>query len=140
MKPRGILLLATCLLAAVLVVIALSSNTSRICPAIGYAYTGDTELVFSSQPASVAACFGEGCQPQPVAANAEGRWLVPQAAPYLNRAAPVSVVSIRVEAVAVSGGTVSADLPIETESTGEHPHGPMCGGPFVFKPVNVVFS
>jgi len=45
-----------------------------------------------------------------------------------------------VEAVAVSGGRIARELPIEAESTGEHPFGPECGGPFTFKPVQVTLG
>jgi len=104
-------------------------------PAVGYAYTGPVELNFPTPPVSVAACFGEGCTPQPVTAAPDGKWLVPQSAPYLTP--PVSVTSIYVEAVGVSGARIARVLQIETESTGEHPYGPQCGGPFTFKPVQV---
>ena len=110
-----------------------SGNT--ICPAVGYAYTGDVELVFSREPSSVAACFGDGCVPAPVTKSADGRWLVPQSEPYL--VPPVSVTSVLVTAVDPSGTRIARLLPIETESTGEHPDGPGCGGPFRFKPVQV---
>jgi hypothetical protein len=126
---------------AVLTVIAVNGAMSRdpwVCPAIGYAYTGPVELVFSTPPASVAACFGEGCTPQAVAQNGERKWLVPQSAPYMNE--PVSVTSIHVEATAALGGRTAVDLPVETESTGEHPFGVGCGGPFRFKPVPVIFN
>ena len=53
------------LLGAVAVVLALvmfsRGSGSTVCPAIGYAYVGDVELVFPQDPVSVAACFGEGC-------------------------------------------------------------------------------
>lgn len=141
MKRRGRLLLALGIVATGLVFAALLGRmpeVSRVCPAMGWAYVGDVELAFSTPPASVAACFGDGCIPEPVARNPEGKWLVPQARPYLNP--PVSVTSIYVEAVATSGGRVAQDLPIETESTGEYPFGPECGGPFRFKPVHVAIS
>jgi hypothetical protein len=138
MKPRGILLIALAALAAVLALALLFVRTpgrSGVCPAMGYAYVGDAELMFSTQPVSVAACVGDGCKPAPVTQGKDGRWLVPQSAPYL--APPVSVTSIYVEAAAASGARIARDLPIETESTGEYPFGPDCGGPFRFKPVHV---
>lgn len=141
MKRRGRLLLALGVVATGLALAALLGRmpeVSRVCPAMGWAYVGDVELAFSTPPESVAACFGVGCTPEPVARNPEGKWLVPQARPYLNP--PVSVTSIYVEAVATSGGRIAQDLPIETESTGEYPFGPECGGPFRFKPVHVAFS
>ncbi len=76
--------------------------------------------------------------PEPVAQNSDQKWLVPQSAPYLNE--PVSVTSIHIEATAALGGQTEADLPVETESTGEHPFGVECGGPFRFKPVHVTFN
>ena len=112
-------------------------EVDRVCPAMGWAYVGDVELAFSTPPDSVAACFGDGCTPEQVARNPEGKWLVPQSQPYLNP--PASVTSIYVEAVATFGGRIARDLPIETESTGEYPFGPECGGPFRFKPVHVAF-
>jgi len=141
MNRRWALLVAVGMVVAVMSVIAIIGGMSRdprVCPAIGYAYTGPVELVFSSPPASVAACFGQGCTPQVVAQNNERKWLVPQSAPYLNE--PVSVTSIRVEATAALGDRTAGDLPIEAESTGEHPFGVGCGGPFRFKPVPVTFS
>lgn len=135
MKPRGILLMATGMLVAVLAAVTLFSNLPRACPAVGYVYGGDVELLFSSAPETVEACFGEGCTPELVARNSEGKWWVPQSAPYLNQ--PVSVSSIRVEAVTASGNQAAQDFSIETESTGEYPYGLGCGGPFVFKPVEV---
>lgn len=140
MKRRA-LLVAVGLAVAVLAVIAVIGGISRVprvCPAIGYAYTGPVELVFSTPPVSVAACFGEGCMPEKVARNDERKWLVPQSAPYLNE--PVGVTSIHVEATAAVGVRTAAELPVETESTGEHPFGVGCGGPFRFKPVQVTLD
>jgi hypothetical protein len=120
LKPRGVLLLAVGVVAAVLAFTALlgrMAGVERVCPAMGWAYVGDVELAFSIPPESVAACFGDGCTPEQVAINPEGKWLVPQSRPYLIPA--VSVTSIYVEAVASSGGRIARDLPIETESTGE---------------------
>ena len=141
MKRRWALLLAVGSVVAVLAVIAVIGGVAHIpraSPAIGYAYTGPVELVFSTPPASVAACFGEGCVPEPVAQNDERKWLVPQSTPYLNE--PVSVTSIQVEATAAIGGRTAVEVPVETESTGEHPFGVGCGGPFRFKPVQVTFN
>lgn len=138
MKPRGIFLLALGVLAGLLALALLLGRMpgpTRVCPAIGYGYVGDVELVFSTQPASVAACFGDGCTPASVTMGPGGKWMVPQSAPYLTP--PVSVTSIYVEVVASSGARVARILHIETESTGEHPFGPDCGGPFRFKPVHV---
>jgi hypothetical protein len=136
MKLRGLLLIVFGVLAVVLaLVVVVRGGVSTICPAVGYAYTGDVELVFADEPTSVAACFGEGCLPAPVSRNPDGRWLVPQSAPHLIR--PVSVTSVFVEAADSSGVRVARVLPIETEPTGEHPDGPECGGPVRFKPVQV---
>jgi hypothetical protein len=138
MKPRGIGLIALAACAAVVALALLFGRTpagSGVCPAIGYAFVGDVELVFSQEPASVAACFGPGCTPVPVTKNPDGKWLVPQSQPYL--VPPVSVTSVRVEAAAASGASTERELPIETEPTGEYPFGRECGGPFRFKPVNV---
>ncbi|MCX2746878.1 hypothetical protein OOZ51_03500 [Arthrobacter sp. MI7-26] len=96
------------------------------------------ELVFAHEPTSVAACFGEGCTPAPVTRNPDGRWLVPQSAPYLMP--PVSVSSVFVDAMDSAGVRVARVLAIETEPTGERPDGPECGGPFRFKPVQVLPS
>lgn len=112
-----------------------TSGVTRVCPAMGYAYVGDVELAISTEPESVAACFGDACTPVPVTKSAEGKWRVPQSPPYMTP--PVSVTSIYVEAVASSGARTVRVLQIETESTGEHPFGPDCGGPFRFKPVQV---
>jgi len=136
MKLRGLLLIALGVLAVVVAVaVFVRGGVSTVCPAVGYAYTGDVELVFAHEPTSVAACFGEGCTPASVIRNPDGRWLVPQAGPYL--APPVSVTSVFVDAVDSSGVRVARVLPIETEPTGEHPDGPECGGPVRFMPVQV---
>lgn len=60
---------------------------------------------------------------------------MPQSPQYL--IPPLSVTPIYVEAIATSGARIALNLPIETESTGELPYGPQCGGPFKFKPVQV---
>lgn len=136
MKRRGIFLVILGMLIVVLAVTLVSRGSgSTVCPATGYAYTGDVELVFAHGPRSVAACFGEGCTPSPVTSSPDGRWLVPQSAPYL--VPPASVSSVHVDAVDSSGALAERVLPIETEPTGEHPDGPACGGPFRFKPVTV---
>jgi len=141
MRRRWAFLLAGGIIAAVLMVITVIAGMSRdprVCPAVGYAYTGPVELLFSTPPESVAACFGEGCMPQAVEPDDERKWLVPQSAPY--RTQPVSVSSIHVEATSALGGRTVLNLPVETESTGEHPFGVGCGGPFRFKPVPVSFN
>lgn len=141
MKRRWAVLLAVGIGIAVLTVIAVIGGMSRfprVCPAMGYAYTDPVELVFSTPPSSVAACFGEGCQPAPVSQDDERKWLVPQSAPYLD--GPVSITSIHVEAIAAIGGRTAADMPVETESTGEYPFGLECGGPFRFKPVHLTLN
>jgi hypothetical protein len=135
-KRRGLFLIMFGMLIVVLTVNVVSRGSgSTACPATGYAYTGDVELAFAKKPSSVAACFGEGCTPAPVTGSADGRWLVPQSAPYL--VPPVSVTSVFVDAVGASGARIAHALPIETEPTGEQPAGPECGGPFRFKPVLV---
>lgn len=122
-----------------IVVVALVFLFSRtgngVCPAIGYAYVGPVELRFSQEPASVAACFGEGCSPAPVTKSPDGKWLVPQSTPYL--VPPAEVRSIYVEAASSSGSRIAHALPIETEPTGEYPYGRDCGGPVRFLPVPV---
>lgn len=138
MKPRRVLLFAVGTVLGVVALISSLPKASQPCPAVGYAYTGDLELTFSSTPESVAACLGDECVPQPVARNAEGKWLVPQSPPHLNP--PVSVTSIHVDAIGTSGARIDRALPIETESTGEHPFGRECGGPFRFKPVQVTLD
>lgn len=141
MGRRWALLVAGGIIVAVLTVITVIAGMSRdlrVCPAVGYAYTGPVELLFSTPPQSVAACFGEGCTPHAVQQNDERKWLVPQSAPYWTQ--PVSVTSIHVEATAALGGRTVVNLPVETESTGEHPTGVGCGGPFRFKPVPVIFN
>lgn len=139
MRTRGILLIVLGTLAVVVaVVVFVRGGSNTACPAIGYVYTGDVELTFPQEPASVAACFGSGCTPAPVSRSADGRWLVPQSAPYL--APGTAVTSIVVRAVNSNGVGGAKELKIESESTGEHPYGPSCGGPFRFKPVQVPSS
>lgn len=136
MKLRGLLLIVLGALAVVLALaVFIRGGVSTICPAVGYPYRGDVELVFAQEPRSVAACFGEGCAPAKVTKSLDGRWLVPQSAPYL--VPPVSVTSVFVDAVDSLGVRVARALSIATEPTGEHPDGPGCGGPMRFKPVQV---
>lgn len=136
MKRRGLFLIMFGMMIVVLAVAVVSRGSgATVCPATGYAYTGDVELAFAQEPATVSACFGDGCTPAPVTRSADGRWLVPQSAPYLMP--PVSITSVYVDAVDSSGARGARALPIETEPTGEHPDGPDCGGPFRFKPVTV---
>lgn len=136
MKLRGLLLIVLGVLGVVLALgVFIRGGVSTVCPAVGHAYTGDAELVFTREPTSVSACFGEGCTLAPVTRNPDGMWLVPQSAPYLMP--PVSVTSVYVDAVDSSGVRVARVLPIETEPTGEHPDGPDCGGPVRFRPVQV---
>src|SRR6478609_11545858 len=106
MKVRGLLLIVLGVLAGGLaLVVFVRGGVSTVCPANGYAYVGDVELVFAHEPASVAACFGEGCTPAPVVKSPDGRWLVPQSAPYL--APPVSVTSVYVDVVDASRARVA---------------------------------
>lgn len=138
MKPRGLLLVGLGVGAAVvaLALLLLSRPGSGVCPAIGYGYVGPLELRFSHEPSLVAACFEEGCTPAPVAKSPDGKWLVPQSAPYL--VPPASVKTVHVEAELSSGGSrVARTFPIETEPTGEYPYGRECGGPYRFTPVKV---
>ncbi|MDP9887715.1 hypothetical protein J2X98_001293 [Pseudarthrobacter enclensis] len=136
MKLPGPLLIVLGVLAVVLaLVVFVRGGAGTVCPATGYTYTGDVELVFAHEPTSVAACFGEGCTPVPVSRNPEGMWPVPQSAPYL--IPPASVTSVLVDAADSSGVHVVRVRPVETEPTGEHPDGPECGGPVRFKPVQV---
>lgn len=102
---------------------------------MGYAYVGPVELQFSHEPTSVAACLEEDCTAAPVAKSPDGKWRVPQAAPYL--VPPASVRTVYVEAALSSGSRIARTFPIETESTGEYPYGRECGGPFRFMPVKV---
>ena len=137
MKPRGLLLVGLGIGAAVVALALLLFNRpgSGVCPAMGYAYVGPVELRFSHEPTSVAVCFEEDCTPAPVAKSPEGKWMVPQSAPYL--IPPASVSTVYVEAALSSGSRIARTFPIETESTGEYPHGRECGGPYTFLPVKV---
>ncbi|WP_157374973.1 hypothetical protein [Arthrobacter alpinus] len=135
MKSRVILLLTLGVGAAALALVLVAGRTPWACPAIGYAYVGEVELLFSAEPVSVAACFGDGCAPEAVTEDSDGKWWVPQSPPYLTT--PVSVTSIYVEAVSASDSRIARVLQIETESTGNHPFALNCGGPFRFKPVHV---
>ncbi len=136
MKRRRLFLIMLGTLFVVLTAALMSRGSGgTVCPASGYAYTGDVELGFASEPKTVAACFGENCTPAPVTKSPDGKWLVPQSAPYL--VPPVSVTSVHVDVLDSSGARLARELPIEMEPTGEHPDGPECGGPFRFKPVKV---
>jgi hypothetical protein len=140
MKPRGVVVLAIGALATALTLAALIvflPGLNRACPAIGYAYVGDVELAFSAEPASAAACFGQGCAPETVTPR-DGKWLVPQTSPYL--VPPASATSVYVGAVTPAGNRIAVTRAIEGESTGERPYGPHCPGPSKFKPVQVVLD
>lgn len=66
MKRRGLSLIMFGMMIVVLAVAVVSRRSGdTVCPATGYAYTGDGELAFAQEPASVSACIGDGCTPAP---------------------------------------------------------------------------
>lgn len=74
MGRRGLLLIGLGVFAVVLALVLVARESGpTVCPAIGYAYAGDVELVFSEEPATVAACFGDGCTPATVTGSPDGR-------------------------------------------------------------------
>lgn len=141
MKPRGILLAATPLLAVVVVLIAMSGP--RDCPAIGYVNVSDIELRFSAEPANVAACFGGGCAPASVTKSSEGKWLVPQRPPYLPLdptagpgPGPGDVKDVKVAATDAAGRTTEYVVGIGRERADGIGFA-QCPGPSKFRPVQV---
>lgn len=144
MNRRGRAALAFGTLAILIIVAVIALRPQLPCPTIGYAYVGDVELTFTSEQKSVAACFGDGCTPQPVNKGDDGKWSVPQRPPYLlsDPADPGAerqghITFIRVAVGADSNADSVEQLPVESESTGEKEFWHSCPGPSRFKPVHV---
>lgn len=73
------------------------------CPAVGFVNLDAVQLDLSgvSGALAVSACFGvdDRCDPVPVTRDSSGRWMVPQAAPFVQPAnAPTPISRIRVVA------------------------------------------
>lgn len=109
------------------------------CSAVAYVYGGPAVIEFDAvlpTDTTVAACFGDGCEPA-VVERADGRtWEVPQSHPFFaeDLMIPGEERSLRV-VVAGADGAVSDgvhDIPVRTESTGVFGE---CPGPFTFEPV-----
>lgn len=110
------------------------------CSGVGYIYQGPAVIEFDTAlPAetTLAACFGEPCEPAPVA-RADGRtWRVPQTSPFLvGDVIPGEERSLRV-VVTGGDGAVSDEMheiSVRGEKTGVFSE---CPGPFTFEPVRL---
>lgn len=119
MKNRSLPLLLTTLPALILAA-AGCTPTPTACPAVGFVNLGPVQLDLSALPGvrSVSACFGasDHCKPVPVARDSSGRWMVPQAQPYVQPDnAPTPLPRIRV--VAVKADRTSSDRLYSIEHT-----------------------
>lgn len=143
MNRRGRAALAFGTLAILVIAAVIAMRPQLPCPTIGYAYVGDVELMFTSEPKTVAACFGDGCTPQPVNKGDDGKWSVPQRPPHLLSGPDLGaetqghITFIRVAVGPHSNAGPVEQLPVESESTGEKEFWPSCPGPSRFKPVHV---
>jgi hypothetical protein len=114
----------------------------NVCPAIGYIYSGPAVVELSGahlEGATLAACFGDECEPAAVE-RADGKtWKVPQEKPYLG-SEMVPAGSVRTLRVVVTGEDASvlsdAVHEIPTESDGSGMFG-QCPGPFRFTTVHI---
>ncbi len=123
------------------VFIAGYSSAQRNCSAVGWAYIGPVELrpEVLSADFGLSACFsGPECIPQAVHADANGRWLVPQDAPFLSRTqrSALNLSEIHVRVTDASGTVADRMYQIPTRRL---PGGdwPSCPGPFEYLPVTV---
>jgi hypothetical protein len=124
--------------AALTAALALSGCALDACPAVGYQDTSPVRLRFlDSLPsdATVAACFGDGCDPAEVAADGDGRYAVSQ--PPLSRGGAFGQLTI-VRVVVSANGAVIADathdIPVRSEHTGMWGQ---CPGPWSYQPVKI---
>ncbi|MFF1878502.1 hypothetical protein [Leifsonia sp. NPDC058230] len=112
-----------------------------VCPAIGYLYRGPAVVELSGPPAggaTLAACFGDECEPAVVERSDGTTWEIPQEAPYLDSAAaPAGTVrSLRVVVTGEDAGVLSdAVHEIPTEPVGSR-FGD-CPGPFRFSTLHI---
>jgi hypothetical protein len=83
MRPPWTILLVVGVLGVFVTLILVAVRPGIACPAVGYAYVGDVELEFATEPDTVAAFFGSECSPQSVMRSTDGKWAVPQSPPYL---------------------------------------------------------
>ncbi|GAA4032906.1 hypothetical protein GCM10023063_15330 [Arthrobacter methylotrophus] len=91
------------MLPALVVALSASGCTPAVCPAVGFVNLGPVELDLSGLPAgtSVSACFGvnDRCDQVKVVRDSNGRWMVPQATPFVQpENAAVPLFRIRVVA------------------------------------------
>jgi hypothetical protein len=106
------------------------------CPAIQYLDMSPVVVEFTKPAPSdvvVSACFGEDCQPAEVPVGRDGRWEVPQEAPYLDES---SVSNGKPLHVIVDYGTHATDDVYQIPTTPDHP-GTLggCGKPWHYEPV-----
>ena len=108
------------------------------CSAVGYFYDGPAVIEFDVElppEATVAACFGQLCEPA-IVERTDGRtWEVAQRSPFLPEdKVPGDAFDLRVIVTDIDG-TVSDgvhEIPVKTEPTGVFGE---CPGPFTFEPV-----
>lgn len=111
------------------------------CSAVGYIYGGPAVVEFDlalPDDATLAACFGDPCEPATVE-RADGRtWEVPQELPYFasDELIPGGERSLRVVVTEHDGAVADVihEIPIHMEKSGVFGE---CPGPFSFKPVRL---
>lgn len=125
-------------MAAVTAALALSGCVLDACPAVGYQDTSPVRLRFLDAlptDATVAACFGEGCDPAEVTADGDGRYAVPQ--PSLSPGgtfAQLTTVRVVVSANDAVIADATHDIPVHSERTGMWGQ---CPGPWSYQPVEI---
>ncbi len=78
---------------AVALILALVAAHGQIhCTTIGYANLAPIVIQADARVGAVAACLGAGCTPVPLRDGGDGRWEVPQEAPYVSDRAAVGQV------------------------------------------------
>lgn len=144
MRPSWTILPVVGVLGVIVTLIMVAVRPGIACPAVGYAYVGDVELEFSTEPDTVAACFGSECSPQSVMRSTDGKWAVPQSPPYLPQEPvhpggqmPGNLTSIRVATVQHSDPALVRVLAIHSEPAEEGRFWSACPGPSRYMPVQV---
>jgi hypothetical protein len=109
------------------------------CPTIGFV-NSDPAIVEFEQPlgdaVTVSACFGDECEPAPVAPGEGSRWEVPQSSPFADESTPIGSTRLRV-VVELDGDILSDEMhhiPTATVRTGVFGQ---CPGPWRFDTLHI---
>lgn len=144
MKRRWKFVLAVGVFGVLIALVLVVVRPGLACPAVGYADLGDVELEFTSEPDSVAACFGYECTPQPVQRSDDGKWKVPQSYPYMpqdsdlhGNVRPGNVTAIRMMAARPSAAPIVSIMAIRSEPAEGGQFWSTCPGPTRYMPVQV---